>query len=117
MKLVIFGATGSVGRHLVQQALGQGHEVTAFARRTSALDADKRNLTLHAGDVLDGPAVSNAVTGQDAVLVALGAGHRGTVRSVGTKHVIAAMQSHRVRRLVCLTTLGAGDSRPLLNFF
>ena len=32
MKLVIFGATGSVGRHVVEQALQQGHEITAFTR-------------------------------------------------------------------------------------
>lgn len=32
MKLIIFGATGTVGRHVVEQALRQGHEVTAFTR-------------------------------------------------------------------------------------
>lgn len=32
MKLVIFGATGSVGRQVVTQALAQGHTVTAFTR-------------------------------------------------------------------------------------
>lgn len=32
MKVVIFGATGSVGRLMVAQALEEGHAVTAFAR-------------------------------------------------------------------------------------
>jgi uncharacterized protein YbjT (DUF2867 family) len=32
MKLVIFGATGTVGRQVVEQALEQGHTVIAFAR-------------------------------------------------------------------------------------
>src|SRR5450631_147476 len=32
MKVLILGATGSVGRHLVPQALALGHEVTALVR-------------------------------------------------------------------------------------
>lgn len=117
MKVIIFGATGTVGRHLVSQALSQGHQVTAFARTPSALQLDHRNLTRQAGDVLDPGAVVDAIQGHEAVLIALGAGRKGTVRSVGTKHVVEAMARHGVRRLVCETTLGTGDSRALLNFF
>ena len=117
MKLIIFGATGSVGRHLVEQAWAQGHQVTAFVRDPSALDAPHQDLALQVGDVFDREAVADAVRGQDAVLIALGAGRKGTVRSVGTGHIIAAMKRHGVRRLICQSTLGAGDSRPLLTFF
>ncbi len=117
MKLIIFGATGTVGRQLVAQALSQGHHVTAFARTPSTLKLDHQNLTRRAGDVLDQGAVVDAIQGHEAVLIALGAGRKGTVRSVGTQHVVEAMARHGVRRLVCETTLGAGDSRALLNFF
>jgi len=117
MKLAVFGATGTVGRHLVEQALAHGHEVTAFARRPAALKLEHAALTRRAGDVLDRDAVADAVAGHDAVLVALGAGRKGTVRAVGTRHVIEAMSRHGVRRLICETTLGAGDSRAMLNFF
>ncbi len=117
MNLIIFGATGTVGRLLVDQALSQGHRVTAFARRPSALKLEHRDLTRQAGDVLDRGAVADAVEGHDAVLIALGAGRKGTVRAVGTKHIVEAMQRHGVRRLVCQSTLGAGDSRAVLNFF
>ena len=117
MKLIIFGATGTVGRHLVEQALLQGHRVTAFAREPLALKLDHQDLAHQAGDVLDPRAVADAVHGHDAVLIALGSGRKGTVRSVGTKHVVDAMERRGIRRLVCQTTLGAGDSRALLNFF
>ncbi len=117
MKLIIFGATGTIGRHLVDQALSQGHQVTAFARQPLALKLDHQDPTRQAGDVLDRGAVADAVQGHDAALIALGSGRKGTVRSVGTKHVVDAMARHGVRRLVCLSTLGAGDSRALLNFF
>ncbi len=117
MNLIIFGATGTVGRLLVEQALSQGHRVTAFARRPSALKLDHRDLTRRAGDVLDRGAVADAVQGHDAVLIALGAGRKGGVRAAGTEHIIGAMARHGVRRLVCQSTLGAGDSRAQLNFF
>jgi putative NADH-flavin reductase len=117
MKLIVFGATGTVGRHLVGQALTQGHQVTAFARGASALKLAHKNLNRQPGDVLDRAEVSVAVQGHDAALIALGAGRKGMVRAVGTKHVIDAMVQRGVRRLVCQTTLGLGDSRALLNFF
>ena len=117
MKLIIFGATGSIGRHLVSQALSKGHQVTAFSRRPAALNLDHQNLSKYAGDALDRSVVAKAVEGHDAALVALGAGRKGVVRAVGTKHVADAMEQHKVPRLVCETTLGVGDSRALLNFF
>lgn len=117
MKLIIFGATGTLGRHLVKQALAQGHKVTAFARNPAALDLEHKNLRRYAGDVLDSDVVMSAVQNHDAVLIALGAGHKGTVRAVGTQHIVDAMQSQGIRKLVCMSSLGAGNSRPLLNFF
>lgn len=117
MKLIIFGATGTLGRHLVKQALTQGHEVTAFSRNPAALDLEHENLSRYAGDVLNAESVMDAVQNHDAVLIALGAGHKGTVRAVGTRHIVDAMQSQGIRKLVCMSSLGAGDSRPLLNFF
>ena len=117
MKVIIFGATGTVGSLMVEKALSQGHSVTAFARKSSALTSTHEALTRHAGDVLDRDAVADAVQEHDAVLIALGAGRKGNVRSEGTRNILDAMKQHGVQRLVCQSTIGAGDSRPLLNFF
>ncbi len=117
MKIIIFGATGTLGRHLLDQALVQGHEVTAFQRAPHALNREHQNLKCIKGDVLDPVAVDAAVKGLDAALITLGAGRKGGVRARGTKHIIDAMERHGVRRLVCQTTLGAGDSHVHLNFF
>ena len=117
MKIIVFGATGSVGRHVVEQALAQGHQVTAFARHPEDLETCSPNLRQFKGDALDPVAVARGVEGHDAVVVALGAGRKGGIRAAGTRHVIAAMKRHGVRRLICQSTLGAGDSRPALNFF
>ncbi|WP_207425125.1 NAD(P)-dependent oxidoreductase [Pedobacter sp. SYSU D00535] len=118
MKVVIFGSTGSIGCHLTQQALDQGHTVTAFARSPEKLESLKApNLHLFTGDVLEPDAVSAAIEGQDVVLCALGAGRRGKVRARGTEHIIKAMERHGVKRLICQTTLGCGESWGNLNFF
>ena len=66
---------------------------------------------------MDSALVDRAVVGHDAILIALGAGAKGQVRSTGTRNIIQAMQRNGVRRLVCLSTLGVGDSRAHLNFY
>lgn len=118
MKLIIFGATGSVGKPLVLQALGLGHQVTAFARNKNALaEIDHENLYVYEGNVFDPPSVEAAVKGHEAVICVLGAGRKGVVRSRGTRNIILAMEKWGIKRLICQSTLGAGDSRANLNFF
>lgn len=72
MKLLIFGATGGTGRALVEQALEQGHVVTAFARDPAKVGIRHQNLTVAQGNMLDHNSVEAAVKGQDAVLSGLG---------------------------------------------
>ena len=112
MKLIIFGATGTLGRHIVEQALAQGDKVSAFARDPSVLNMTHQDLHPVAGDVLDRRLVADAVKDHDAVLISLGAGLRGGVRSVGTQNVIDAMKQHGVKRLVCLSTLACRHLAP-----
>lgn len=119
MNLVIFGATGATGRELLKQALEQGHEVTAFARSPSKI-SDIEHVRRHVavGDVLDGATVIPAVAGQDAVLCAIGASaKRSSLREEGTRNIVAAMEETGVRRLICQSSLGVGDSRGNLAFF
>lgn len=115
MKLIIFGATGSIGHHLVQQALEDGHSVTAFARDPARLAISHARLRVSQGDVMDLACVEKAVAGHDAVLCSIGAGRKGGVRAQGTRNIIHAMEKLGVRRLICQSTLGAGDSRGNLN--
>lgn len=72
MRLLVFGASGGTGRQLVEQALEQGHTVTAFARNPSKIHQVHDNLRVAKGDILDASSVDAAVTGQDGVLSALG---------------------------------------------
>lgn len=119
MKIIVFGATGTIGRLAVERILGDGHEVTAFARTPDKLGIRDPGLTLFAGDAMDQAAVSDAVRGHDAVVITIGSGlsRKSVIRSKGTLNVIQGMHAHGVRRLICQSTLGAHESWGNLNFF
>ncbi len=119
MKLLIFGATGSIGRQVVEQALEQGHTVTAFARTPAKLDIEHPNLKFFQGDVMNFSSVEQAVRGQEAVVCTLGSGKKltGTIRSEGTRQIIQAMEQAGIRRFICQSTLGTGESWGNLNFY
>ena len=108
MKVVIFGATGRTGKHLIEQALAQGHFVTAFARTPSKLSMSHERLRVVQGDVLDATSVEKAVEGQEAVLCALGLkfGEPITTLVKGTPNIIQAMKKHGVQRILCVLTAG-----------
>jgi putative NADH-flavin reductase len=112
MQLTIFGATGRTGQPLVQQALEAGHTVVAFARTPSKLDVTHDRLTIVQGDVMEPKPVHTAVEGADAVLSALGhtSDSPDDMQTVGTRHIIDAMQRHGVDRLVSLA--GAAVRHP-----
>ena len=119
MKVIVFGATGTIGKLAVEELLKAGHSVTAFARKPEKLALSDSKLTYTAGDALNRKDVLDAVKGHDAVVITLGAGmsRKSIVRSQGTLNVINAMQAHGIRRLICQSTLGAHDSWSNLNFW
>jgi len=119
MNVIVFGATGTVGRLAVENLLKAGHTVTAFARSPQKLNLGDPGLRLFAGDAMNLSDVTDAVAGHEAVVVTLGAGmsRRSKIRSQGTMNVIKAMQTHGVRRLIAQSTLGARDSWPTLKFW
>ena len=117
-RILIIGATGRTGRQLVTQALERGFAVTAFARDPSQLEMRHPRLAIAQGNVLDPASLEAAIPGHDAVVSALG--HKryfslSSTHAEGTRHILAAMQRHKVRRFVCLTSLGLGDSAGRLG--
>ena len=119
MKIIIFGATGGTGRHLVEQAIGEGHAVTAFVRSPEKLEVSHENLRVIQGDALAYASVESAIQGHDAVICALGIPNirdKSKLRAYATKNIVEAMKATGVERLICLSSFGAGDSFETLPF-
>ncbi len=113
MKLTIFGATGSTGRHLVQQALRAGHEVTAFTRTPGGLPIQHPGLRIAVGTLDQDAAMRDAVRGADAVISVLGLRNNeaGAVCTDGARGILKAMGATGARRLIALSAYGASETR------
>src|SRR5437870_1026079 len=97
-KLTILGATGSVGRELVAQALDADHAVTVLVRNPDKLGALRSRVMVVQGDVTDPAALDRAVAEADVVLSTLGhaKGSPNDVLAVAATGAIAAMRRHGV---------------------
>lgn len=110
MRIALFGATGGTGSEVLEQALAQGHRIRALVRNPANL-AERDDLTLVQGDVLDQEAVNRCVEGADAVICVLGSrAGAEPVEDRGTEGILVAMQALGVRRLIAVTSMGVGDS-------
>ncbi len=112
--VLVLGATGGTGRHVVAQALEQGHVVTAFVRDASKASPASDRLRVVTGSVTDdGPALATAVRGQDVVISSLGLGK--SLKSHGliaesVPRIVGAMKSEGVRRLIFTSAFGVGET-------
>ena len=108
MKIIVFGATGMVGQHLVKQALHNGFEVKAFGRNVFTADFPKNDLLkLVQGALFDEKQVYEAIKGCDAVLSALGGNSADLTRSLGIKNIVTQMQKAGINRIVALGGMGS----------
>lgn len=118
MHLLIIGASRGVGRKCVDEALARGHTVRAFSRSASDISITDPQFEPFPGDALNTDDLARALTGTDAVLLTLGIKESLSMIwkevhlfSEATKALIPAMREANISRLICLTGLGAGDSR------
>lgn len=115
LRVAVFGASGNIGRQVVEQLLTAGHSVTAYVRNPSKLTVTHPKLTVVAGELGDAVGVARAVEGADAVISALGPslkrGATGTPVADGTRTIVKAMEATGVRRFVGLATPSVADER------
>lgn len=119
MKVAIFGATGIVGSAITKEALSQGYEVTILTRDAKRVKETSSRLTVIEGSVTDRATVRKVLEGQDAVIQSLGIGGKGdgkptTFVSEANKLIMEEMKRMKVRRLIAISVIGAGDSWKFL---
>jgi len=105
-KILVVGSTGRTGRLVLQEGLRRGLDITAFARTPEKL-AGLKEVRLIRGDGLNLDDVRRAVSGQDAVICAVGS-------LPIARNLLAAMDESGVRRLVILSAYPATGKRPRL---
>lgn len=114
-RVTVFGASGAVGRQVVEQALRRGQEVTAYVRNPAKLTAGDPRLTVITGELEDRESVRAAVRGADAVISALGPSldrrASGMPLIAGTQNIVDAMRAEGASRFVGIATPSLRDPR------
>ena len=108
MRIAVVGATGTIGKPLVQSLAAAGHEVVAVARRADRVHA--RNIAPVAADATDAPAIARALVGADVVyhlVHSLGRADFETVDLAAARAVAAGAAAGGARQVVYLGGLGS----------
>lgn len=124
MKVLVLGASGGVGKHLVRLACDQGHSVTALVRHAAGIDSRARILT---DDVLRPGCFDEQLRGHEVVLSALGIKRTNPANpwsalasppdfsSRTAAMLVSAMQQHGLARVIAVSAAGVADSAARMN--
>ena len=80
MNVIIFGATGGIGKWAVKYALQSGYHVTAYVRNAQKITQTDAHLTVIQGDIYDQQKMTKALSGQDAVVWCVGIPMKKAIR-------------------------------------
>lgn len=121
MRVLIIGASKGIGLETTRQALVAGYDVRALARSAAGIGLSNPRLEKVRGDALKSHDVQTALIGVEAVIQTLGVGLGELFQPVhlfseATRVLIDAMTVKGVKRLICVTGFGAGDSRASIGW-
>ncbi|WP_437981586.1 NAD(P)-dependent oxidoreductase [Sorangium sp. So ce117] len=108
MRLLLLGATGRTGKHILDLGLARGHRLTAFVRSPQKIARRDGALTVVQGDPLQVEQLARALDGHDAVLSALGPPAReafrpSTLLAECAASTVAAMTTAGVERIAVVS--------------
>lgn len=114
MNIALFGASGMIGRRILDEALERGHRVRAIVRDPSRLEGRLDGLTVEVGDILDPASVFARASGCDAVVSAFGVradqGPGAVARAA--RALIAGLKDGGPRRLIFVGGSGSLEVAP-----
>ncbi|MEU4201135.1 NAD(P)H-binding protein [Streptomyces sp. NPDC039022] len=113
-KIAIFGANGTIGSRVLDEALRRGHQVTAVVRDPAKITKTDPNLTVTTGDILDPASVAAAAQGQDVLVSAVGGGdgpgHLATIKP-SAESLVAGVRTLGEAAPRLISVGGAGSLR------
>ena len=120
-RVLIIGASKGIGLETTRQALEAGHQVRALARSAAGIGLSDPKLEKVRGDALISKDIEAALNGIEVVIQTLGVSVGDLFRPVSlfshaTRVLVSAMESQGVKRLICVTGFGAGDSYASISF-
>ncbi|WFR61267.1 SDR family oxidoreductase [Paenibacillus amylolyticus] len=116
MNILVLGATGRVGSHLVANALRSNHHVTALVRNPEKVHISDNNFVLHQGNALIKEDIHQAMLGADLVVSALGTDGTTTL-SQSTRLIVEVMAQEHIQRIITIGTAGILESRTDPDMF
>jgi putative NADH-flavin reductase len=103
MNLFVLGATGGIGRLVLEQALARGHRVTAFVRSPQKIALQNERLQILKGDPLNAEDLAARLPGHDVVISSLGSSQRTTLLQDSVRSIVCAMKRASVRRILVVS--------------
>lgn len=104
MNVIIFGATGGIGKWAVKHALEKGYQVTAYVRSPDKVKQQDEHLTVIKGEISDYETMRSALKGQDAVIWCVGIPMKNKLvhfeSKKGHENLLRAMNETGVKRLI-----------------
>ncbi|MGE7843823.1 NAD(P)-dependent oxidoreductase [Lysinibacillus sp. NPDC093712] len=110
MNILVFGATGRVGRHIVSLALKEGHHVIALVRTPSKLNITDENLHVKQGNVLNIEDIASVMANADVVISALNTDGTKTLTE-SLPLILQEMKKRNLYRIITVGTAGILQSR------
>ena len=119
LTVLVVGATGSIGRLVVEEALREGHAVRALVRTADKARQLPREAKVVIGDVTRPDTLPGAADGVDAIVFTLGSDGAGKVGAEnvdygGVRNVLRALGS-RTARIALMTSIGVTNRTGSYN--
>lgn len=116
MKLAVVGATGNIGKQIIEEALTRGHEVTAIVRDASRVETTHENLHVVTGDIFHANSIGKEAANHDVLISAFGPKHGEEEKLVEATHsLLQAARQAGVSRLVSVGGAGSLEVAPGLQ--
>lgn len=117
MRIVLFGATGNIGRRIVDEALQRGHTVTGVVRDPEKVKSPDPRVRLVKGDATDPESVANVARGADVIVSAISPrpnprGRAAPSLAQAAKALLEGARKAGVKRLLVVGGAGSLEVTP-----
>ena len=127
MKILLLGATGRTGKHVLEQVLEQGYQVSCLVRKPKRL-IPQQNLSIFEGDPRNTSDLQSAIEGCQAIISVLNISRTSdflwarlrtpkTFLSDTMSAVVEVATKNKIAKVILCSAWGVSDSRKDIPFW